>query len=116
MNYYNFHIGDYFKCTRHLTNEEDLCYRRLLDWQYQHEIAIPEDTQKIARVICIEKGVVEAVLDEFFVKNDEGWVNKRVFEEISKYRELLLKSSAGGKASAAARGKKGVLNEDGLEF
>ena len=31
MNYYNFHIGDYARRTRHLTVLEDLFYRRLLD-------------------------------------------------------------------------------------
>jgi uncharacterized protein YdaU (DUF1376 family) len=30
MNYYAFHIGDYIADTAHLTNEEDLCYRRAI--------------------------------------------------------------------------------------
>ena len=37
MNYYNFHIGDYARRTRHLSVIEDLFYRRLLDLYYTTE-------------------------------------------------------------------------------
>ena len=44
MNYYSFHIGDYRGATAHLSNEEDLAYRRLLDMCYDTESAIPLET------------------------------------------------------------------------
>jgi len=34
MHYYQFNIGDYASHTRHLSDLEDLAYRRLLDAYY----------------------------------------------------------------------------------
>ncbi|NDC25981.1 MAG: DUF1376 domain-containing protein, partial [Proteobacteria bacterium] len=34
MHYYPFHVGDYQAHTAHLTNTEDLAYRRMLDLYY----------------------------------------------------------------------------------
>ena len=31
MHYYSFHINDYRAATAHLSNEEDLAYRRLIE-------------------------------------------------------------------------------------
>jgi hypothetical protein len=49
MHYYQFHIGDYRSATAHLTNEEDLAYRRLLDMYYDTEVPIPNDPKDVAR-------------------------------------------------------------------
>ena len=37
MNYYPFHIGDYISHTSHLSDAEDLAYRRMIDLYYQTE-------------------------------------------------------------------------------
>ncbi len=47
MNYYPFHIGDYAKKTRHLSWDEDMAYRRLIDAYYLHEGPLPADKRKI---------------------------------------------------------------------
>ena len=49
MYYYPHHIGDYKSATAHLTNEEDLAYRRLLEMYYDTEAFIPLETQWVAR-------------------------------------------------------------------
>ena len=85
MNYYPFHIGDFAAHTAHLTWEEDIAYRRALDWYYLNEKALPEDVTKVARLIRMPKSVavIEAVLAEFFVKADDGWHNKRADQELA---------------------------------
>jgi uncharacterized protein YdaU (DUF1376 family) len=47
MHYYKFNIADYRSATAHLTNEEDLAYRRLLDMYYDTEVPIPNDPKDV---------------------------------------------------------------------
>ena len=37
MNFYPFHIGDYISHTSHLSDAEDLAYRRMIDIYFQTE-------------------------------------------------------------------------------
>ena len=71
MNYYPFHIGDYASATRHLSWEEDLAYRRLLDWCYTSEKPLPNDIAKVCRLVVAttdaQRVAVETVLSEFSV-------------------------------------------------
>lgn len=85
MNYYPFHIGDFAAHTAHLTWEEDIAYRRALDWYYLNEKALPGDVAKVARLIRMPKSVavIDAVLAEFFDKADDGWHNKRADQELA---------------------------------
>ena len=85
VNYFPFHLGDYAAHTAHLEPMEDLAYRRLLDWYYLNEKALPEEVAKVARLIRMPKSVavIEAVLAEFFVKADDGWHNKRADLELA---------------------------------
>ncbi len=85
MNYYPFHIGDFAAHTAHLTWEEDIAYRRMLDWYYLNEKALPLDKTKLARLIRMPKSLVaiETVLSEFFVESTDGWHNKRADEELT---------------------------------
>ena len=45
MIWYKFYLGDYITHTNHLSDAEDLAYRRLLDLYYMSEAPIPLDTQ-----------------------------------------------------------------------
>lgn len=87
MNYYPFHIGDYARRTRHLTWDEDLAYRRLLDLYYTTEAPLPREVEKVCRLVVAttkrQRQAVQAVLDEFFEMTAEGWVNRRADEEIA---------------------------------
>ena len=73
MHYYQFHIGDYRSSTTHLTNEEDLCYRRLIDFYMDTEQPIPIETEWVARRIRIDIHVVNLVLKDFFIEGQNGW-------------------------------------------
>ena len=111
MHFYQFNIGDYKSHTEHLSEMEDLAYRRLLDWYYLHERPIPNDIDQIARQIRMRThcDCIANVLREFFVLSDDYWTNKRADHEISK----IADKSAKAVASANARwGKKSSKIKD----
>jgi uncharacterized protein YdaU (DUF1376 family) len=107
MHFYQFHIGDYKSHTHHLTLIEDLAFRRLLDHYYLHEVPIKQ--RDIARQIGMRDNEQEvlAVLNEFFVSTEKGFVNPRSDEEITKYRKF----SEDGKKGAAKRWHKDTNGE-----
>jgi uncharacterized protein YdaU (DUF1376 family) len=103
MNFYPFHIGDYISHTNHLSDSEDLAYRRMIDLYYHSEQPF-NDSSTVARRIRTTVEVVETVLHEFFTFEDDNcWHNKRIDEEIAKYHDRLNQASKAGKASAEAR-------------
>jgi uncharacterized protein YdaU (DUF1376 family) len=103
MHYYQFHIGDYASHTRHLSLIEDIAYRRLLDFYYLHEQPIKQ--RDIARQIGMrdhEQDVL-AVLNEFFLSTEDGFVSPRADKEIQHYHSKVEQASKAGKASAERR-------------
>ena len=107
MHYYQFHIGDYKSHTHHLSLIEDLAFRRLLDHYYLHEVPIKQ--RDVARQIGMRDHEQEvlAVLNEFFVSTENGFINPRADEEITKYRKF----SEDGKKGAAVRWHKDTNGE-----
>jgi uncharacterized protein YdaU (DUF1376 family) len=106
MNFYPFHIGDYISHTSHLTNEEDLAYRRLIDLYYQTEQPFTRNLTWLAKRVKSTEEVIATVLVEFFEETEEGWKNKRADEEIAKYKAM----QEGGRKGAAMRWGKGSDN------
>jgi len=100
MHYYQFNIGDYKSHTEHLSESEDLTYRRLLDWYYLHESPIPLDLIEISRQIRMRShsDCIASVLQEFFERTDQGWVHHRAEKEIAKTGERSEKASASARA------------------
>jgi len=105
MHYYQFNIGDYQSHTSHLSETEDLAYRRMLDWCYLHEKPLPVDPEEISRLVRMRthSESIAIVLEEFFVNQNEGWFSERVNKEIQHYRDKIEKASKAGKASAQQR-------------
>lgn len=97
MNYFKFHIGDYNRSARHLSNEEDLAYRRLLDMYYDTEAPIPLETQWVARRIQIDAEVVEIVLKDMFERTEDGWRHARCDQEIEEYHRKAERNRQNGK-------------------
>ena len=97
MHYYQFNIADYRSATVHLSNEEDLAYRRLLDMYYDMETKIPLDTQWVARRIRVESAVVQNVLSDMFERHEDGWFHARCQETIEHYHAMAEKNRANGK-------------------
>ena len=104
MNFYPFHIGDYISHTSHLSDLEDLAYRRMMDLYYQLEKPFHQSLD-IARKIKSTQAIVDQLLPEFFEWNEEdkSWHSKRADEEIAKYRAM----QAGGRKGAEKRWAKG---------
>jgi uncharacterized protein YdaU (DUF1376 family) len=80
--WYKFHLGDYITHTTHLSDAEDLAYRRLLDLYYMSERPIPLDTESVSRKIRLDLDITESVLSEFFERTEEGYRNHRCDAEI----------------------------------
>ena len=99
MHYYQFNIGDYQSHTSHLSETEDLVYRRLLDWTYLHEKPIPLNIDEVARNIRMRTHCesIAIVLQEFFICMDYGWISERVLKEVSKAGEKSRKASESAK-------------------
>jgi len=97
MHYYQFSIGDYRAATTHLSNEEDLAYRRLLDMYYDTEKPIPTDTTWVARRLRVGVNVVISVLEDMFKPTDEGWRHARCDDVIAQYHAMAEKNRANGK-------------------
>lgn len=97
MHYYQFSIGDYRAATAHLTNEEDLAYRRLLDMYYDTEQKIPLDTQWVARRLRVDAHVVHDVLNDMFVQHEDGWFHARCADVIEQYHAMAEKNRANGR-------------------
>ena len=111
MHYYNFNIGDYMKHTLHLTPEEDLAYRRLLDMYYDTEAPIPSNIPLVSRRLRMASEIVESVLNEFFDLTDEGYKNYRADGEIADYHKFLEKQKANGRLGGRPKkGKKPIGN------
>jgi uncharacterized protein YdaU (DUF1376 family) len=100
MHYYQFNIGDYKSHTEHLSEMEDLTYRRLLDWYYLHETPIPLDLTETARQIRMRShsDCIALVLQEYFERTDDGWIHHRANAEILKAGDKSQKASESAKA------------------
>jgi len=101
MFYYSFHVGDYIHDTAHLSNEEDLAFRRLLDLYYTQEQPIPNKTQEVARRIRMASNLdaVKIVLSEFFTFDDDYdcWRHKRCDDTIAAYQAKAERNRQVGK-------------------
>ena len=103
MNFYPFHIGDYISHTSHLSDAEDLAYRRLIDLYYQTEAPFPHELTMLARKVKSTTEIVDTLLNEFFEFSDNTWHNTRADREIAKYHAM----QDGGRKGAAIRWSKG---------
>ena len=115
MNFYPFNIGDYAGKTRHLTWDEDMAYRRLLDVYYSTEVPLPADLKRVYRLIgaqsAKQKQAVDAVLQEFFQVAPDGWRNSRCDEEIIKAAGKREKAKHSAMLSVEARSAKSIRGE-----
>jgi len=100
MHYYQFNIGDYQSHTSHLSEIEDLAFRRMLDWCYLHEKPLPLDVDEISRQIRMRTHCesIAIVLREYFERSEDGWINVRAIQEMLKVGEKSEKASASAKA------------------
>jgi uncharacterized protein YdaU (DUF1376 family) len=110
MHYYQFNIGDYKSHTDHLDLLEDLAFRRMIDWSYLHESPLPLDLNVIAKKILMRshKDSIANVLEEFFHKTEDGYINKRITSEVEAFKAKSDKA----RKSAEARWNKVKAQSD----
>jgi uncharacterized protein YdaU (DUF1376 family) len=110
MHYYQFNIGDYKSHTEHLSEMEDLTYRRLLDWYYLHECPIPVDEIEVARQIRMRShsDCIAVVLREYFEQTPDGWIHHRADKELAKAGEKSSKASLSAKARWDKKANKNI--------
>ena len=108
MHYYQFNISDYRAATAHLSNDEDLAYRRLLDMYYDTENKIPLDTQWVARRLRLDTKTVDSVLADMFSKQGDGWFHARCQEVIEHYHAMAEKNRANGKLGGRKKNPLGI--------
>ena len=97
MIWYKFYLGDYIIDTNHLSDAEDLAYRRLMDMYYTTEREIPLDLNFVSRKIRLDLDITQTVLEEFFVKTETGYFNARCDAEIAKYQSKVAFNQKVGK-------------------
>lgn len=109
MKWYKFAAAEYQIKTIHLSDAEDLAYRRLLDMAYLSEKPIPLDTNLVSRRIRIDQDIVEQVLTEFFEKTEQGYRNRRVEEEVEAYQVIVDRNLKGAKAAAEKAAERAAM-------
>jgi uncharacterized protein YdaU (DUF1376 family) len=94
LNYYQRHLGDYAKDTKHLSMAEHGAFTLLLDYYYATEKPIPDDRcERIANAYAeSERIIVRSVLGEFFFLTPEGWRNGKADTVIAASRAKSLKA------------------------
>jgi len=100
MHYYPFNIADYRKDTGHLSITEHYIYRTLIDWYYMDESPISLETQVVARRLRLglqDHPNLDNVLSDFFEKTENGYIHKRIEEEIVQYNNKAKKNRDNGK-------------------
>lgn len=101
VNYYEHHLGDYARDTRHLTILEHGAYRLLLDIYYASEEPLPLDMTAIERLAGArthsEKKAIRTVIEEFFISASDGWRHERCDKVISAYRQKREKAQKSAK-------------------
>ena len=119
MNFYKHHLGDYDGATAHLSWDEDLAYRRLLNVYYRLEAPIPKDpgaTYRLVRALTkSQKEAVTSVLHEFFEERDDGWHNQRCDEEILAYRAQCETNRIVGRLGGRPRKTESVISRNRIE-
>ena len=112
MIWYKFHLGDYITHTTHLSDAEDLAYRRLLDLYYMSEKPIPLNTESVSRKIRLDLDITESVLGEFFDKTENGYFNYRCDAEIAKYQAQVANNRQLGKRGGRPKKTESVTESE----
>ena len=98
MHYYKFNIADWNLATSHLSLEEEAVYFKLINYYYDTESPIPEETQSVIRRLRLGSQIktVELILNEFFEFIDGFWHHLRCDEEIAEYQKKAEKNKING--------------------
>jgi len=85
VNWYKFRYAEYAMQTRHLTELEDLVYRRCIDLYYGHKQPFPNAEWVAKRIQISDVQVVDSVLKEFFRFGEEGYSYQQADDDLSDF-------------------------------
>ena len=98
MIFYKHFLGDYRRDTGHLSMLEHGAYRLLLDAFYATEKPLPLEPRRLYRLVgaveAAERAAVDAVLEEFWERAQDGWTNARAAVELETQQERSDKARA----------------------
>jgi len=80
----------------HLNLEEDAVYRRLIDHAYDTEAPI-SDVKTLCRRLRAPEELTMAILNEFFVQTEKGWVSPRVESDLKEMKDASERAREHGK-------------------
>jgi len=124
MHWFKFDIKAYASHTAHLSEMEDLAYRRMMDWCYLHEEPLPLELDRIAKLIRMRthSECIADVLQEFWIEEEDGYYHAKINDDIAKYRSKSDKAKAAAEArwnkkslKNKALGKKKTSNADAMQ-
>lgn len=114
MHYYKFNIADWHLATSHLSLEEEAIYFRLINYYYDTENPIPQETQSVIRRLRLGKhsDLVSIVLQEFFTLENGFWHHKRCDDEISQYHDKAEVNQINGKKGGRPKKTQSVSKQN----
>jgi len=107
--YMALYVGDYQRDTKHLSCCEHGIYLQLLMHCWSTKSPLPVEDRKL-KSICNARSQEEVdalhqVLEEFFIKKEDGWHNPRLSKEIDKAEAISNSRSEAGKKGGQANAK-----------
>lgn len=100
------YIGDYLAATTALNTTEHGAYFLLMMHAWKNGGVLPKDPDRlriIARATAVEWETVWSSIQGYFDLTEDGYVQKRLCEEMVRAKALINQKSLAGKASAAQR-------------
>jgi uncharacterized protein YdaU (DUF1376 family) len=112
MYYYKFNIADWHLATSHLSLEEEAIYFKLINFYYDSEQPIPQETQTVIRRLRLGSyaDTVQVILNEFFELCEDGWHHQRCDDEIHAYHLKAEKNQIVGKLGGRPKKNKDLGN------
>lgn len=100
VHYYKFNISKWHLSTSHLNLEEEAVYFRLINFYYDTEQPIPLETNSVIRRLRLGSysDIVDSILNEFFIKTEDGWIHSVCDDLIAEYHLTADKNRKNGKS------------------
>jgi uncharacterized protein YdaU (DUF1376 family) len=92
VNWYKFRYAEYAAQTRHLTELEDLVYRRCIDLYYGHKQPFPDAGWVAKRIQITDLQVVDSILKEFFRLGEDGYSYQQADDDLSDFEAKSKKA------------------------
>lgn len=109
--YMQFYVTEYLADTAHLTTEQHGIYLLLLFNYWQRGKGFPDDIERlcgIARVSNDRSTTVQRLLNDYFQKEGDLWVHRRVEKDLHLVKRKQKAASRAGRASGNARRNKRI--------